>query len=93
MGMVYRPKLKDWRTRPAAVQRSAVWWVKYYVDGRAVRVSSKACGLSIRDWMEQVVEMSLVDVRCRHQPRPGPVRDNRAVVDDDDVTDEGDDDA
>jgi hypothetical protein len=41
MSMVYRPKLKDWRTRPAAEQRSAVWWVKYYVDGRAVRVSAR----------------------------------------------------
>jgi integrase len=28
MGSLYRPKLKDWRTRPVAAQRSTVWWVK-----------------------------------------------------------------
>ncbi len=41
MGYLYRPKLKDWRTRPAVEQRSAVWWVKYYVNGRAVRASTE----------------------------------------------------
>jgi integrase len=41
MGSLYRPKLKDWRTRPAADQRSTVWWVKYYVNGRVVRESTK----------------------------------------------------
>jgi hypothetical protein len=40
MGSVYRPKLKDWRTRPASDQRSAVWWMKYYVNGRPVREST-----------------------------------------------------
>jgi integrase len=40
MGSLYRPKLKDWRTRPVAAQRSAVWWVKYYANGRAVREST-----------------------------------------------------
>jgi integrase len=40
MGYVYQPKLKDWRSRPVAEQRSAVWWVKYYVNGRAVREST-----------------------------------------------------
>src|SRR5262245_18275195 len=40
MGSVYRPKLKDWRTRPVAEQRSTVWWMKFYVNGRAVRAST-----------------------------------------------------
>ncbi len=39
MGSIYRPKLKDWRTRPPHAQRSAVYWAKYYVNGRAVRES------------------------------------------------------
>jgi integrase len=42
MGALYRPKLKDWRNRPSAEQRSAIWWVKYYVNGRPMRESSKA---------------------------------------------------
>lgn len=41
MGSVYGPKLKDWRTRPANDQRSAVWWCKYYVNGRPVRESTR----------------------------------------------------
>src|SRR5215831_19469624 len=41
MGALYRPKLKDWRKRPSAEQRSAIWWVKYYVNGRAMRESWK----------------------------------------------------
>src|SRR5215470_162850 len=40
MGSIYRPKLKGWRTRPLAEQRSAVWWIKYYANGRAVREST-----------------------------------------------------
>jgi hypothetical protein len=40
MGYVYQPKLKDWRTRPTAEQRSAIFWMKYYVNGRAVREST-----------------------------------------------------
>ena len=28
MGSFYRPKLKDWRTRSANDERSAVWWCK-----------------------------------------------------------------
>jgi hypothetical protein len=40
MGSLYRPKLKDWRTRPVNDQRSAVWWCKYYVNGRSVRGST-----------------------------------------------------
>jgi hypothetical protein len=40
MGSLYRPKLKDWRTRPASDQRSAVWWCKFYVNGRPVREST-----------------------------------------------------
>jgi hypothetical protein len=40
MGSVYRPKLKDWRTRPVNEQRSAVWWMKFYVNGRAAREST-----------------------------------------------------
>jgi integrase len=41
MGYLYRPKLKDWRTRPAAEQRSAVWWCKYYQNGRVIRESTQ----------------------------------------------------
>jgi integrase len=41
MGYLYRPKLKDWRTRPVNDQRSAVWWVKYYDNGRAMRESTR----------------------------------------------------
>jgi integrase len=40
MGSVYRPKLKDWRTRAVSDQRSAVWWCKYYVNGRSIREST-----------------------------------------------------
>jgi integrase len=40
MGSVYRPKLKDWRTRVVSDQRSAVLWCKYYVNGRAIREST-----------------------------------------------------
>jgi site-specific recombinase XerD len=40
MGYLYRPKLKDWRIRPVAEQRSAVWWAKWYVNGRAMREST-----------------------------------------------------
>jgi hypothetical protein len=40
VGSLHRPKLKDWRTRPASDQRSAVWWCKYYVNGRPVREST-----------------------------------------------------
>src|SRR5262245_29965915 len=40
MGSVYRPKLKDWRKRPTAQQRSAIYWCKYYVNGRAIREST-----------------------------------------------------
>jgi integrase len=41
MGSIYRPKLKDWRRRPVAEQRSAVWWIKYYANGRVVRESTR----------------------------------------------------
>jgi integrase len=40
MGSIYRPKLKDWRMRSVAEQRSTIWWVKYYANGRAVREST-----------------------------------------------------
>ncbi len=33
MGYLYRPKLKSG-------ERSEIWWVKYYVNGRPVRESS-----------------------------------------------------
>src|SRR5687768_475169 len=35
MGYLYRPKLKSG-------EPSSIWWAKYYVDGRAVRESTKA---------------------------------------------------
>jgi integrase len=41
MGSAYRPKLKDWRTRLASDQRSAVWWCKYYVNGWPLRESTR----------------------------------------------------
>src|SRR5215475_629396 len=40
MGYLYRPKLKK-RAGETEARESSVWWCKYYVNGVAVRVSTK----------------------------------------------------
>jgi site-specific recombinase XerD len=42
MGSIYRPKYKD---RHGQERMSAVWWVKYYVNGRPVRESTETANL------------------------------------------------
>jgi integrase len=40
MGMVYRPKYRSQKT--GQYLQSAIWWIKYYRDGKAIRESSES---------------------------------------------------
>jgi integrase len=39
MGMIYKPK---WKDKDGTVRESAVWWIKYYRNGRPYRESTKS---------------------------------------------------
>jgi integrase len=43
MGTIYKPK---YRSKDGTVKESAVWWLKYYQDGKPIRESSKKTKLS-----------------------------------------------